>query len=602
VTQTESSSSREQMVINSALWAAAGDALGWITELAQNPANVMRRSGVATVEQPVAWNRVIGGRTGPEVALPAGTYSDDTQLRLAVSRCIRSGGGFDAEAFAKVELTVWPSYALGAGRGTKAAAANLARRTTAWYSNFFESSGQRYVDSGGNGAAMRIQPHVWARESSGAELVLAVLRDALITHGHPQGFCGAVFHALTLQKTISSGTMVAPEVWADVVETFLDIPLLLDRDPQLAAFWRAAWEDKMGTSLPDAVQTMRDDALRDIDVVCSCAKSMVPQEYPRVLEALGCTSQKFRGAGFKTAFAASVLAHMHREGSPAKALTQAANELKSDTDTIATMAGAILGACARTAPEWPIQDRDYIVREATRLARIAEGQPCESFAYPDLARWNPPTNQSAAVGTLGDNAALAGLGLVKAEGDEYHSGDSIWQWYKLPFGQTVLAKRKPVLPQLSEDQLPKMPSRPQTGDSTNAMAGVPNDRQGALLFEKDRNNMSESSKQHNYHIESESWDLHRAADETIKSNFDPRVVGTLLNRCFDETESIELMVAFTAILGMARKTRLEKARKDKLDKSRNRERSLENASPSIASRSTEVGDTPSPSLMTAGSP
>jgi len=147
VTQTESSNSREQMVINSALWAAAGDALGWITELAHAPANVMRRSGVATVEQPIAWNRVIGGRTGPEVALPTGTYSDDTQLRLAVSRCIRSDGGFDAEAFAKIELTVWPSYALGAGKGTKAAAANLARRGTAWYSNFFESGQQLCLKS-----------------------------------------------------------------------------------------------------------------------------------------------------------------------------------------------------------------------------------------------------------------------------------------------------------------------------------------------------------------------------------------------------------------------------------------------------------------------
>jgi len=579
VTQIESSSSRELRVIHSALWAAAGDALGWITELAHSPANVVRRSGVATVERPVAWNRVIGGRTGPEVALPAGTYSDDTQLRLAVSRCIRSDGGFDAEAFAKIELTVWPSYALGAGRGTKAAAANLVRRSTTWYSNFFES-GQGYVHSGGNGAAMRIQPHVWTRKASGAELMLAVLQDALITHGHPQGFCGAVFHALTLQATISSGTIAGPEVWANIVDTFLDIPALLDRDPQLAAFWRASWESKANTRLSDAVQAMRDASLRDIDAVCSKAKSMVPQEYPRVLEALGCTSQASRGAGFKTALAASALACMYRKGSPAKALAQAANELESDTDTIATMAGAMLGACTGATPEWPIQDRDYIVSEATRLARIAAGQPCESFTYPDLARWNPPTNQSTAVGALGERVALVGLGQLKAEGDKYRSGDSIWQWYRLPFGQTILAKRKPALSQLSENQLPGLPIRPQNGDS--ATARVPDARQGALLLEENRNHMVEVPKQHNHHIESENWDLHRAATEAIKSNFDPLVVGTLLNRCFEETESIDLMIAFTAIFGMARKTRLEKARE--------KDRLLENAPPNIASRNTRIGD------------
>ncbi|MBS3997780.1 MAG: ADP-ribosylglycohydrolase family protein [Hydrogenophaga sp.] len=553
VTQTEQTSPRERMVINSALWAAAGDALGWITELSHGAANVMRRSGVATVEQPVAWDRVIGGRTGPKVALPAGTYSDDTQLRLAVSRCIRNGGGFDAEAFAKVELTVWPSYALGAGLGTKAAAANLARRNTNWYSNFFESGSQRYVSGGGNGAAMRVQPHVWARKSSGAELVLAVLQDALITHGHPQGFCGAVFHALELQATISAGMVAAPEVWPDLVETFLDIPAILDSDPQLAAFWRAAWESKTGTSLPDALKTMRDSALRDIDAVHACATSMAPQEYPRVLDALGCTSKEFLGAGFKTALAASVLAHMHRDGSPAKALAQAANELESDTDTIATMAGAILGACAETAPNWPIQDRDYIVREATRLAHIAAGQSCESFVYPDLARWSPPANQLAAVGTVGENVGLVGLGLIKAEGDEYRSGDSIWQWYRLPFGQTVLAKRKAVLPKISEDQMPELATRQKRGNGTKArdlQAG-----QGALLFEESCIKMAEAPKQDTRQVEGESWSLDRATDEAIRSNFDPVVVGTLLNRCLDETESIEQVVAFAAILGKARLAR-----------------------------------------------
>lgn len=553
MTQIEQSSPRERMVINSALWAAAGDALGWITELSHGSANVMRRSGVATVKEPVAWDRVIGGRTGPKVALPAGTYSDDTQLRLAVSRCIRNGGRFDAEAFAKVELTVWPSYALGAGLGTKAAAANLARRNTTWYSNFFESGSQRYVSGGGNGAAMRVQPHVWASKSSGAELLLAVLQDALITHGHPQGFCGAVFHALTLQATISAGAVAAPDVWVDLVETFLDIPVILDNDPQLAAFWRAAWESKTGARLSDALHAMRDASLRDIDAVHACAKSMAPQEYPRVLEVLGCTSQELRGAGFKTALAASVLAHMYRDGSPAQALAQAANELKSDTDTIATMTGAILGACSEAAPDWDIQDRDYIVCEATRLAHIAAGRPCESFVYPDLARWSPPTNQLSAVGRLGDNVVLAGLGLVDPAGEAYRSGDAIWQWYRLPFGQTVLAKRKAVLPIVSEDQAPGVEVRAKIGHSSKSQDL--HAQQGALLFEEHNKNIVDLPRQGFRNNEGSGWSLDRATDEAIKSNFDPSIVGTLLNRCLDETESIEQIIAFAAILGKARLAR-----------------------------------------------
>jgi len=102
------SRNRELAVVNSALWAASGDALGWITELARDGA-VQERAGVEKVTEPVAWKRLVGGRFGVKIPFPPGTYSDDTQLRLAVCRAIRGNGVFDAEAFARVELTIWQS-------------------------------------------------------------------------------------------------------------------------------------------------------------------------------------------------------------------------------------------------------------------------------------------------------------------------------------------------------------------------------------------------------------------------------------------------------------------------------------------------------------
>jgi ADP-ribosylglycohydrolase len=66
-----------------------------------------------------------------------------------------------------------------------------------WFSNFFEGSQQRYVNTGGNGAAMRVQPHVWASSGETDELILNVLRDALVTHGHPQGFAVPSFMLLS---------------------------------------------------------------------------------------------------------------------------------------------------------------------------------------------------------------------------------------------------------------------------------------------------------------------------------------------------------------------------------------------------------------------
>jgi hypothetical protein len=346
-------------------------------------------------------------------------------------------------------------------------------------------------------------------------------------------------------------------LWSDLVETFLDVPGILDSDPQLAAFWRAAWESEAGITLPDALKRMRDASLRDLDAVHACAKSMVPQEYLRVLEAIGCTSQEFRGAGFKTALAAAVLACMHRAGSPTTALAQAANELESDTDTIGTMAGAILGACAKAPPEWAIQDRDYIVVEATRLARIAAGHACESFVYPDLARWSPPASQLAAVGTLGENLALAGLGIVSPQGLEYRVGDSIWQWCRLPFGQTVLAKRKAALTEVSPDQMPGHAPCVENGGAKDSNSQPD---QSAFAFEEDRNKMPPLPKPDLRHFNDSSWSIDRATDEAIRSNFDPVVVGELFNKGLDETESIEQVIAFAAILAKARLARRRKHR------------------------------------------
>src|SRR2546425_10102720 len=113
-------------ILNSALWAAYGDALGFITELADR-STLRRRTGMSEVHEAIPWKRGVGGKYGATVELPAGCYSDDTQLRLATSRAIRGDGYFDVESFAKIELPVWLSYSLGGGTSTKAAASGLSR-------------------------------------------------------------------------------------------------------------------------------------------------------------------------------------------------------------------------------------------------------------------------------------------------------------------------------------------------------------------------------------------------------------------------------------------------------------------------------------------
>lgn len=548
----------DRAVLNSSLWAAAGDALGWITERTDGTLGVVRRTGISRVTEPVAWKRAIGGRIGPTVRFPPGSYSDDTQLRLSVSRAIRGDGSFDVEAFAKVELAVWPTYALGAGSGSKAAAANISKRRVNWFSNFFETEATKYLDSGGNGAAMRIHPHVWSTSTGDDRMLLDVLRDAIVTHGHPQGFCGAMFHALCLHDVIVKGDIPTFSELAGYIDRFREISRLVEEDSALATFWKPAWEHAKGATLKHATEKFRDEARREAETVENTLDSSDLESYHRVLNETGCLTSRFRGAGFKTALAAAALVQFDGKFEIERCLECAANELASDTDTIASMAGALLGAASSHTPQWPIQDRSYIAQEALRLSAIARGQHQESFPYPDLGHWNPPGKQNAPIGRLGDSLAMAGLGELTPFGAQYRINSFVWQWYTLTFGQTVLAKRRiDTQFRIVATQLPGPRQTPRVGDH---ISDDDDERSHQEMLPLREPLSSKSSSEDDTSIRAKPKDapdstIDSWSDEVISSGFDDRTLGRLLNRCIDESQSVESSIGFVAIVAKAKLAR-----------------------------------------------
>ncbi|MCC8966480.1 ADP-ribosylglycohydrolase family protein [Bradyrhizobium sp. Pear76] len=380
------------------------------------------------------------------------------------------------------------------------------------------------------------------------------MRDALVTHGHPHGFCGAVFHALCLDDVINRGVIPGPNDWQAHLEKLKDLGRLIALDPQLATFWLPTWESEVGRSLSSAIERMVDEARNDIDAVLSLSLGARDEFYHQSLEILGCLSERLRGSGFKTALAAAILAYAYKEYDVAVALVVAANELESDTDTIATMAGALLGGIAREAPEWDIQDHDYIVAEARRLAAIARGETRESFSYPDVGHWNPPTKQTASIGRYEDKLAIAGLGLLRPISEEYKSGDAVWQWFALPFGQSILAKRKANLrDKVNSSQLPGPPqhqrrsinSRP-AGQTIQSSLPLDDTFQGKL--QPTNRGTASSPRQPNSGID--EW-----TDAVIRSNFEDAELGRLLNHCIDSTNSVDAAIAFSAIVAKAKLAR-----------------------------------------------
>ncbi|QIZ52926.1 ADP-ribosylglycohydrolase family protein [Dickeya zeae] len=545
-------------IVNSSLWAAAGDSIGWISELVNGKAGLERRIGAQRLSKPVAWSRIVGGRGGPKVALPAGTYSDDTQLRLAVSRSIRGNGFFDVENFAKIELTVWPSYALGGGVGTKTAAQNLAKRTVNWFNNFYSTGRQSYFTSGGNGAAMRIQPHVWSSCGSRSEddILLDVLKDSLVTHGHPHGFCGAIFHAKTLLDILLYNKMPDFRDWKRYIESFSVIPDLIRMDSQLSSFWLVEWESHNQLSLSDSILKCQKEILNDLENINAILQENNEKAYRRILEITGCLTDRYRGSGIKTSLVSAVLAYIYQHDNIENALVCAANEIDSDTDTIASMCGALLGAYSDHEVTWPLQDRDYLISESMRLANIEVSHSQRSFEYPKIQSWVPPYKQNDAVGIVDNSFALVGLGILTNIDERYYeANNACWQWFKLPFGQTILVKRKSDnIREIHNSQLPAFTSitrvtknevikenssKDESVNKTDVMA-----KQGDL-FERD--------------TDPRDW-LDRITDLVINSNFDDVTLGRMLNECINKTQSVQMAVSFSAIIAKAKIVRQRKSK------------------------------------------
>lgn len=468
-----STDERVQRTIASAVWAAWADALGFVTELTDERGLRRRLLGRA-LDAPLEWTRRVGGRFGVDVPLPAGCYSDDTQLRLATSRAIGMHG-FDVEAFARVELTVWPTYALGGGVATKAAASNLGRSSTAWFSNTFKG----WVEAGGNGVAMRIQPHVWASPDPATmgQHLLDVILNGVTTHAHPRALVGAVFHAIALGATLQNGLVPQADSWENLLSLTSEAVDLLDGSPELSGLWRPTWENTTGRSFAqcwqDTVNECRDalavasdtvDALRRLETTANDQDSIVVAAghtgYGKLVAALQLDQPERRGSGTTTAIAALTLAAAWPDD-PARGALLAANMLGTDTDTIATMAAAISGATGKVNPPSSVLDESYLVAEARRLATLAEGAQVNAFNYPDLLHWNPPRSQLDAVGLADDHPALAGLGWLHdlPQSDPIAHRGSTWQWMQADFGATFLIKRRTELRSLPTGNYPRRRSQ-----------------------------------------------------------------------------------------------------------------------------------------------
>jgi len=255
--------------------------------------------------------------------------------------------------------------------------------------------------------------------------------------------------------------------------------------------------------------------------------------------AIGGFEDETRGSGTKTALLAMCHAWIHRRTPVKDALLEAANLLNSDTDTIATMSGALLGCVTATAPTDPLQDSKYMEQEAIRCWKIRAGQHEENFKYPDLFGWKPPKTKAEVVRSFENKTFAIGLGKGSALGEAFISHGkkpSYWQWIKLDFGQSVLCKRREKPESVDESQTALMPYTHKATVSQKATERNNSAMQNTLF------NVSASSK--NIDNKLLTRDLHFLTNEAINSKFDPTIIGQNLLEIIQKENNVESAIAY----------------------------------------------------------
>lgn len=555
--------SRKQKTISSSLWAAYGDILGFPTELA-SASMVRQRLGNAVSNQSATWRRLVGGRFGAQVDLCPGAYSDDTQLRLATSRSIGPDGFFDVESFAKVELPIWLSYSLGAGRGSKAAANSLSDRSCNWFSNFYVANGLEYVHGGGNGAAMRIQPHVWAAQNLADEraILVSVVRNAISTHGHIRGIAGAMVHAIALARIFRYEKFSNPNEWGDFADVIRTIPELVAADSELSTFWLPTWEKLSGLEIGVATARVADEWVACANDASRNLNGNSIDAYTSVVKELGGLTDAERGSGLKSALFSLVACWIFRDTGPKKCIETIANYLESDTDTIGTMAGALFGAMPnQIAPDDTIQDRDYLEAEAVRLFEVSQRTSlADRFPHPDLLYWQPPKTALDCVGSTNGNYELAGFGGLSALSEEFGATQkgTVWQWFQLDFGQTILCKRRSSPKALPITNVKMNASKQMKANESRSSMGD-RDKLASPLRGNDLFSTTATSGRPSIAVDQEGpISLDQLTDSVIRSNFEPSTIGQAMLRICNEENAIELSLGFSAIIVKARIARMRK--------------------------------------------
>ena len=387
-TQTSKTPSLLSKAEGAFLALAAGDALGWPQEMRRNIRGASLETGPRIEFK--EWTRRSGGRYQPyEEVIRPGEYSDDTQLTLAVARSRTNHGTEWWKAFTRAELPLWRLYERGGGGATKRAAEAWAKGNPPWESSNPKMIRQ-YFDAGGNGVAMRVLPHALflSEQENQAALMRDVVLDGSATHGHPRALVGAAVYAHAAWSLVRRSSTLR---FGELLDKLIDEAPVWSEFPKSdreKGSWFEAADHATNGYQPIWIRTVRE--MRELlEKARKGIQAGALADDHGVLKDLGCFGHT-KGAGTSSAAAAAYLATRHAP-QPEQGILRAAFEITADTDTLAAMAGGLMGCLSGV--EWlpkpwlQVQDAGYLRQMGSRAAQgpeRADQNPVNPVSNPRL--------------------------------------------------------------------------------------------------------------------------------------------------------------------------------------------------------------------------
>jgi ADP-ribosylglycohydrolase len=377
--------------VGAMLGAAFGDALGWPNERISKAKVSKQPQG--RLQEFRKWTRITGGRFfSHDELIGAGDYSDDTQLILCMSRSLLHGD-FWWDHFTRIELPFWTVYERGGGGATKRAANAWMDGAMPWAPRQKSQEVKSYFNAGGNGVAMRILPHIiFHKESNDFKPIATnVMRDGICTHGHPRALLGAIVYSYALWVSLKRESKLG---YGELVEDLIANVKTWSAFPEHSIL-PMDWWDQANKALKDYSDVWESTKLEILEYLNVCRTEIAKGALcidDEALKRIQCFNKQISGAGTVGAIAAVYLASRYA-ADPINGVIKAAFAIGSDTDTIASMSGGLLGCI--NGKDWlasvqnRIQDAGYLEKIVLKL--ISENKekptPCEAVKRTAIKKW-----------------------------------------------------------------------------------------------------------------------------------------------------------------------------------------------------------------------